>query len=59
MGVANYKTSKQNNIQMKGILPDAEELGKAVRIIFVIPALVFHSIFVASQSFHQLVRIPS
>ena len=28
MGVATYKTSKQTPIQMKGILPDAEELGK-------------------------------
>ena len=28
MGVATYKTSKQTPVQMKGILPDADELGK-------------------------------
>ena len=28
MGVATYKTSKQTPIQMKGILPDTDELGK-------------------------------
>ncbi len=28
MGVATYKTSKQTPIQMKGILPDTNELGK-------------------------------
>ncbi|MDN3653985.1 PDDEXK nuclease domain-containing protein [Ferruginibacter paludis] len=28
MGVATYKTSKQTPVQMKGILPDTDELGK-------------------------------
>lgn len=28
MGVATYKTSKQTPVEMKGILPDADELGK-------------------------------
>ena len=28
MGVAIYKTSKQTPVEMKGILPDADELGK-------------------------------
>jgi len=28
MGVAPYKTSKQTPVQMKGILPDTNELGK-------------------------------
>ena len=31
MGVATYKTSKQTPIQMKGILPDADELGKLLK----------------------------
>jgi hypothetical protein len=28
MGVATYKTSKSTPVQMKGILPDTDELGK-------------------------------
>ena len=28
MGVATYKTSKKTPVQMKGILPDTDELGK-------------------------------
>jgi hypothetical protein len=28
MGVPTYKTSKQTPVQMKGILPDTDELGK-------------------------------
>jgi predicted nuclease of restriction endonuclease-like (RecB) superfamily len=31
MGVATYKTSKQTPIQMKGILPDTDELGKLLQ----------------------------
>jgi predicted nuclease of restriction endonuclease-like (RecB) superfamily len=31
MGVATYKTSKQIPVQMKGILPDSEELGKLLQ----------------------------
>ena len=31
MGVATYKTSKQTPVQMKGILPDTEKLGKLLQ----------------------------
>ena len=31
MGVATYKTSKQTPMQMKGILPDTDELGKLMK----------------------------
>jgi YhcG PDDEXK nuclease domain len=31
IGMATYKTSQQTPVQMKGILPDPEELGKLLQ----------------------------